>query len=481
MSHEIRTPMNAIIGFSEILFQMLEDPKAKEYAQTIRKASQALLRLINDILDLSKVEAGKLHIIPTAFNLHQLLADLKLIFVHKTKEKGLELDIDVDPELPKAVVLDEVRLRQILLNLVGNAIKFTDHGQVTVRLRVRMLDCLSKFRLQVEIADTGIGIPHEEKARVFSAFEQRLNQDHAKYGGTGLGLTISRRLAELMGGALSVADNPEGRGTVFTLVLEEVPIAAGYKETPEEADASHQLRFERAVVLIADDIEVNRQLLRTYLEDYPFECLEAADGQMALDLIKKHRPNLVLTDFKMPVMDGLEVVKAVKADADLCRIPVVAVTASLMGIQIEQCRTVFDGLLTKPLRKGDLIKEMARHLPHEVVEAPKSVEAESLVQVNEQMAQVKDLSALAKALRGHLNGEFQMLLTSLRTSRVKAYGETIARLGRDHEAVFIEQSGLRLIAGAASFDVVKIKAELDHFATLARQVEAAAASVFACP
>jgi signal transduction histidine kinase len=231
MSHEIRTPMNAIIGFSELLAGSLADPSAKLQAEVIQKSGRALLHLINDVLDFSKIEAGKMSVSPTACRVPVLINDVGLLFRHRAAEKGLRFEWSVEEGFPDCVRLDEVRLRQILLNLVGNALKFTWEGSVEIRASSRRGE--GGYDLEIAVADSGIGVPDVFKKSIFEAFEQAPGQDHALYGGTGLGLAISQRLAELLGGEIVVADNPAGRGSVFALRLRGVP------ESAPEAGLAH--------------------------------------------------------------------------------------------------------------------------------------------------------------------------------------------------------------------------------------------------
>ena len=205
MSHEIRTPLNAIIGFTELLNEQLKDSKLKSFAKTIQTAGQSLLALINDILDLSKIEAGKLNIDKKACNPHKLFSELGQIFTMKLREKNLDLILDIDPVIPENLMLDAVRLRQILFNLIGNAVKFTELGYIRVHARTGNEDKIrSKLDLYIDVEDTGIGIAKDQQVSIFKDFEQLEGQDVRKYGGTGLGLAISKRLTELMGGEISL-------------------------------------------------------------------------------------------------------------------------------------------------------------------------------------------------------------------------------------------------------------------------------------
>lgn len=255
MSHEIRTPMNAVIGYSDLLSNSVTDPQQRNYLDAIRAGSRSLLMLINDILDLSRIEAGKMRLDYSAVSVRRLLDDVRHIFDLRAREQGITLEVSVDSRMPAAMMLDETRLRQVLFNLVGNAIKFTHEGGVTVRATARPLKARSKaegagaapqpeaaerqyYKLVVTVKDTGIGIPADQVERIFDAFEQQEGQNTRRYGGTGLGLAISRKLARMMGGELEVESEP-GTGSVFTVTLPRVEATVEQVDDegqPKEAD-----------------------------------------------------------------------------------------------------------------------------------------------------------------------------------------------------------------------------------------------------
>ena len=226
MSHEIRTPMNSILGFTEILDGQIIDKQHKEYLRSINSSGKALLTIINDILDLSKVESGKINIEYNAVNLHHIISDMQYIFSQKAEDKGLNLVLDIDPNIPKALLMDEARIRQILVNLIGNAIKFTSSGYVKILAKIISDGTIHSFcNIEFEVEDTGIGIPEGEQDKIFNAFEQVENQSNTKYGGTGLGLAITRRLVELMGGSISIKSQYK-KGAKFKISFPKVFIAS---------------------------------------------------------------------------------------------------------------------------------------------------------------------------------------------------------------------------------------------------------------
>ena len=370
MSHEIRTPMNAILGFTEILSNLVNDEQQMEYLSAIQASGKSLLGLINDILDLTKVETGKLELEYEAVDVNSIFLEMKHIFSQKIKDKGIDFIIDIDESLPSILILDEVRMRQVLLNIVGNAVKFTDKGYV--KLSVYNLypeEDRSKLDLVFSVEDTGIGIPEDQIGKIFGAFEQQKGQSYTKYGGTGLGLAITEKLIEMMKGEISVASEV-GKGSVFNVVIKNVNVASVSKSELERKSKIdvESVTFKHASILIVDDVEINRNLVNGYLEQYDFTIYEAENGKEALEYITKHNPSLVLMDMKMPVMDGYEAAKRIKENPETKNIPVIALTAVAMKQSEEEIREMCDGYLRKPVSKADMVSELMKFLSHTVVE-----------------------------------------------------------------------------------------------------------------
>jgi len=348
MSHEIRTPLNAIIGFTELLNEQIKEDRLKSFVKTIQSAGHNLLALINDILDLSKIEAGKLRIDKSACNPHGLFSELGQIFMMKMRERNLDFMLDIDPRIPENLLLDATRLRQILLNLIGNAVKFTEQGHIRLRARIGNEDPIrSKLDLYIDVEDSGIGISPDQQQQIFQEFEQLEGQDVRKYGGTGLGLAISKRLTEMMGGEISLV-SAVGKGSTFTLHLKGVDISSLAPEA-ETAPSGGNIRFHPANVLVADDIEDNRSLLRECFAGGPLVVSEAENGLQAVNKAEQGGIDLVLMDIRMPVLDGYRAAERIKAFSD---IPIIALTASVMQDEYERAKSEhFDGYLV-PERKS---------------------------------------------------------------------------------------------------------------------------------
>lgn len=373
MSHEIRTPMNAIIGFTELLSEQVEEPRLKSFIKTIQSAGNNLLALINDILDLSKIEAGKLRIEKTSCNPHELFTELGNIFMMKMREKNIDFILDIDPVIPQSLQLDATRLRQVLFNLIGNAVKFTDQGTIRVTARTDNEDGIhSKLDLLIDIKDSGIGVSDDQQQLIFQDFEQSSGQDTKKYGGTGLGLSISKRLVEMMGGQLSL-QSKIGQGSTFTVKLTDVDIASlSLEPTNVKAELNMNINFLPSSILVVDDVQDNRDLLMALFANTELQAVEAENGLVAVNLAKKQTFDLILMDIRMPVMDGYQAAQEIKSFSDM---PIVALTASVMTDEFERLKSDnFDGYLRKPILKKALFDELSNYLPFEEKVASQHVE-----------------------------------------------------------------------------------------------------------
>jgi len=378
MSHEIRTPMNAILGFAELLRRgsVRKPDEARKYLDIIHGSGRHLLALINDILDLSKVEAGHLEVEALPCAAHEVVIEASRVMALKAAEKGLALALDLRAPLPALVATDAGRLRQIVTNLLGNAIKFTQAGSVTVSVSVQADAARSQGLLWVDVRDTGIGIAPHRLESIFEPFVQAESSTTRRFGGTGLGLTISRRFARALGGDILASSQP-GRGSLFRLSVQTGPLAhtawldapalqALQNDNASTAPAAAAWRFAPHKVLVVDDGEENRELVRVLLEEAGLEVLEAGDGQQALALVARQQPALVLMDMQMPVMDGSTATRRLRERGHT--LPIVALTANAMkGFEAEIQAAGFSGHLTKPVDIDALMAMLARWLGGERV------------------------------------------------------------------------------------------------------------------
>ena len=361
MSHELRTPLNGMLGLGQALRAGPLSADQREQVDLILDSGDTLLVLLNDILDLSKIEAGKLEIAPTVGDIVQTCARLVGGYQPTAREKGVALAFRLDSPAPGPLMFDGVRVRQCLTNLVSNALKFTTEGKVEVALACYP-EPDGRVRVRLRVSDTGIGMNEATVAKLFRPFTQADASTTRNFGGTGLGLNITRRLVEMMRGEISV-ESEEGRGSIFTIEMlvdpaEPSELAAGETEAGEDEGfvALHGRR-----VLVVDDHPVNRRVIRLFLE--PFECrlIEAENGQQALDALDREVVDLVLMDVNMPVMDGLEATRRLRQDPRFARLPVIALTADVMSAQIKTCLEAgCDAHVAKPIDLRNLLSVMDR-------------------------------------------------------------------------------------------------------------------------
>ncbi len=366
MSHEIRTPLNSIIGFSNLLSSLLTDEKHKNYLNAIRSSSNSLLKLINDILDMSKIEAGKIVIKYAPASIRAIISDIETVFSLKVIEKSIDLIIEFNEELPDCLYIDETRLRQMLFNLIGNAIKFTDKGSIKLLAAAENIDGdKGSVDLVITVEDSGMGIPENAREKIFEAFNQADPRTAQKYGGAGLGLSITRRLAEIMNGKISVKSDYE-KGSSFEIRLNGVKIASETALSNENDDGFYEnIIFEKTKLLLVDDVEDNRDLIKEFFSDQNIEIIEAENGEKAVKLAFEQKPDLILMDVKMPVMNGYDAALKIKADDGTKNIPIIALTASVMRHDdARMTGSGFSGYLTKPFEFSALMKELSKYLKY---------------------------------------------------------------------------------------------------------------------
>ena len=482
MSHEIRTPMNAILGFAELLDRDLQEPKHRRFLAAISSSGRTLLSLINDILDLSKIEAGKLEVHCEPISIRNVVGEVENIFSQKAAERGLRLQLDLSPSLPDLVSFDEVRLRQMLFNTVGNAMKFTHNGGVVIRCWHEPTEDLNLVQLFVEVEDSGIGIPEAEQARIFEAFTQVSGQSTKKYGGTGLGLAITRRLAEMLGGCVELCSEP-GVGSTFRFRFPRVPLAAkAAVANPSGGADTDAAQFASATILVADDVALNRDLLKGVLEPGGHRILEACDGLEAIELAEAHRPAIVLMDIRMPRMGGYEASVYLRSQASLKAIPIVAVTASVLRDEEDRIRRVCDGFLRKPFTRAELFGELRRFLsPRSTSGAPDSgvgITPGANAVCGPQTTDVEagdegawDLDTLQKALRREELEQWPGLSKTMSARRIRQFAERLEALGARHRWSPLRDYAAALGRQSMEFDLENLPRTLDAFPALVRECE----------
>ncbi len=425
MTHEIRTPLNAIIGFSQLMTRdrMLTESQ-KEYNVSIIRAGEHLLALINDILELSKVEAGQLELNPVNVDMHALFTDIQLMFKERAQSKHLQFAFEASEDFPRFLIVDDSKLRRVFVNLIGNAIKFTEAGGIHVQTRVDKING-DPGMLTVEIRDSGVGIPENEIGRLFKRFEQT-SAGINKSSGTGLGLALSQELVFLMGGNITVSSEV-GKGSVFTFRVEIKPGKTDPGATlnarrVKSIDAEHGTYR----VLVVDDNEINLQVTVRLLKMVGFETNEAFNGADALIKHEQWDPNLVLMDIQMPVMDGLEATRRIKATERGRYLPVIALTANSFDEERKNMITLgFDGYIRKPFRESELFEAIGKSLGIKYIYNDENGRSSREKYSNNDVAILEDIAKLPENL-------VLQMLDAIDVADLDLLIELIIRIDQDH-------------------------------------------------
>ena len=481
MSHEIRTPLNAILGMADLLAEARLDSEAKQYVRIFRRASESLLAIVNDILDLSKVEAEKLEIETIPFDLHEVVALATEATSVRAIEKSLELSAHVEPEAPRYLVGDPNRVKQVLLNLLGNAVKFTAQGSVSVNVRPVAAE-ESSVVLEFSVTDTGMGIPEDKLATIFDRFSQVDTSTTRVHGGTGLGLAICRSLVGLMGGKIWASSAKNGRGTTmrFTARFGISPIAVGPASTSTVASVK-TVQEPRKILLVEDNPD-NRALVLAYLKGTPHHVLVADNGEAAVEMALAYRFDLVLMDMQMPIMDGYEATRRIRAfEKEHARPPmrIIALTAHAMQEESERTRAAgCDAHLSKPIRKQHLLQAISDYTANSTQDPPPPP-AQRTVEVVAPPVVVHVESDILDLVPGYLDNRRADLVTlrqhlnrrAFEPLRVIAHG--IAGSGGAYGFPDLTRMGRVLQQAAQAGDIPKIQRLLDEMEVYLESVEVA--------
>ena len=466
MSHEIRTPMNAVLGYSEPLSTMIKDPTQKNYLDSILLSGKNLLALINDILDLSKIEAGKLDLHYTDVNTKSFFNEFKRIYSLKLTEKGLDFTIDYSSGLPNTIEVDEVRLRQILFNLMGNAVKFTHSGYIKLSVFYKNLNINKNpdddnIELNIIIEDTGIGMKKDFVKKIFDPFVQA--SDNHNYGGTGLGLPITHKLISIMGGSITVDSEPN-KGSSFHIVIPNVKFKREAIEVIEYHFDHSSIMFDHLKMVIVDDVKNNRAFIADALANRGVDIHEAEDGVKGLALVKKIKPDIVITDLRMPVMSGYQMLDEIRKDDLIKNTIVIAYSASVTKEQREKIESSnFDGFLMKPVSISDLFNILTQKL------ADKAIQIQSDANKSDDDfndADILDIDGLLNTFENELVITWSTFKERQPIKEIKTFAERLIQVGEKHNSNKLKLYGEELKLAASNFNVKQIIKEIHKFPNL---------------
>lgn len=444
MSHEIRTPMNAIIGFTDILAKELKNDVHSNYIKSVQDSSKGLLTIINDILDLSKVEAGKMDIeyIPT--NISSLIEDTISIFENKAKIKGLSLSINIDDSIPKILIIDEVRIGQILFNLIANSLKFTFKGSVDISVSSTPAHSNNKLNLIIKVQDTGVGMEEEQIENMFEAFSQHPDQSNKIHGGTGLGLSIVKKFTNLMNGDV-VIKSERDVGSSFIVTLNDVEISNEQKSL--QNTESVDFIFQKSTVLVVDSVESSRNLLKAYFKSTQLTILESKDALEAIDIVKTQDVDIVLTEIKIPNKNGYELAKEIK---EFKNIPVIALTASIISNQDNAEDFIFDEILYKPINKNEISLVLCKFINCEIITMP-GEELNTQIEILS-VAQYPELQELLEKAKTH--GDIEL---------IQEFSDKLNFCADEHKIESFKSMSKLISSAVDSFDIGECEHLLNKF------------------
>lgn len=465
VSHEIRTPLNAILGLSQWLAENTTIKQHQDYLNTILMSGKNLLTLLNDILDLSKIEAGKMEIELNPMSYHEIISDIKMVFQQKADQKGLSFQISTDPSVPEYILMDELRFYQVIFNLVSNAIKFTSKGFINIAAYAANTGLPDTVKLIIIIEDTGIGIEEDQQLRIFESFTQQSGQSNREYGGTGLGLAIVKGLLNKLNGSISFISKP-GKGTVFTLTFNNIKVIQVESRNQDEPDEKLIRKLDPCTVMIVDDISYNILVLKKLIESENVRFIEAADGTEALSKLSNEKPDIIFMDIRMPGMNGYEVTEYIRNNENLAKIPVIAFTASVARHPNDKIDQLFNGFLQKPVFKRDVEAVLHKFLKFSYVYSESDNEKLSEIDLEITPEKILILPEIIFEIENKFQQKWERIRNSLVIYEIEEFKNQLSELAFHYSCKVIAQYCTELNLGLQSFDIDVIERKINEFPDL---------------
>jgi len=460
ISHEMRTPLNAILGYTRILSQISKDELQKDYINSIMSSGESMLSLIEDILYISKTDNENVNIKEDQVSIRNVVNEVRGIFQQKFSKKGIDFRIAISKEIPEYIIIDKLKIKQILVNLISNSLKFTEKGHVIVKFEGKAISYNQMFDLTIYVEDTGIGIEEKNKKKIFDSFLQIESSAKRNYEGTGLGLYITKRNVDFLGGTINLHSAPK-KGSIFVVNLKNLKIhsiAVKYRENDRhKIDA---IQFEEASILVADDQEFNREILRYLLSQFNFEVFEVENGNDAILLAEKFKPSLIVMDLKMPKMDGYNALKKLRKNPETTDIPIIAFSSYEKGVNRENLlKFGFSDFLSKPVTFSKTIKILCKFLDYKNIDT--KGQRDFLMDFKEILNDERNKSLLKK----NLFNSWEKLNQKKTMKEQLEFANKLVGFGQDNKLDFIERFGELLIQSLKVYDVDKsreILEQIDH-------------------
>lgn len=473
MSHEIRTPMNAILGFSESLYHQTVDRQFKKMLSSILSSGKILLSIINDTLDMAKIEAGKMEITIHPVNLKILIGEITGIFKETAAKKGLSFNSVFETEIPDYLMVDEIHLRQVLINLVNNAIKFTQQGYI--HISTGYYSSGKKGKLVIKVEDTGIGIRKSEQRSIFEAFRQQSNYLKKEYAGTGLGLTIVKKLVKMMNGDISVKSS-FGKGSAFTVTLNKVSLSDHISKSRDfDVTDIAELRnvlFQDGIVMIVDDARQNIESTKALLGNCGVVFLEAENGEIALEIMNHTIPQVVLVDLMMPVMDGFELAARIRKAARYKKVALLAFTASVIDNQNNRILEsgLFNDVIYKPATRDLLIRKILPFIPYTIQEKGSADKgSKHKVMLSPEISE--KLPRLIKILKTEMFAQYESLHNKLVIFKIEKFCNRLQELSKEFGIQLLEEYAERIKNDLDVFDLEGVGEQLRSFPDIVSEIE----------